>query len=82
MKFKENRGTRRFVGLVSHCSKEEITIKFARRIDDRFKWPEVDDISIVDLEQIESRLDAPKLLYRNDRLKIFEFKYKLPADVQ
>lgn len=85
VKFSGKRNIRRFVGFITEHSDEEFTVKFARRITgNKFKWPEVNDISVVDVDQIESRLDPPQFSYQNDRVTSFEFrpKFKFPADVE
>lgn len=52
-------------------------VKFARRVDEeRFKWPENDDIAEIDPEQIEARLTPPEFLFQKDRVISFVFKQK------
>lgn len=79
VKFIGQRSIKYFVGLVLEISSEEATVKFAKRIvvskeGSRFKWPEIEDISTVEPEQIVSRLQPPKFIYQNDRVTSFLFK--------
>lgn len=75
VKYCSKRSSKYFVGLVVERSSFEMTVKFARRIDgSRFKWPDVEDISIVDPDQIVLCLKTPTFMYQNDRVTSFIFK--------
>lgn len=72
VKFMGKQSVRRFVVLVTDRSDDDFTIKFAPRIDtNRFKWPEVDDISVVNMKQIESKLGPPQFCNQIDRVTSF-----------
>lgn len=82
IKFCGKRNIRRFVGLVLEYTSEEVSVKFSKRIDDkRFKWPDNDDISAIDYEQIKA-LNPPEFSYQNDRVISFVFKHKFTSDVE
>lgn len=68
----------------SRNSSDELTVKFARRLDERrFKWPEKDDdIADVDPDQMEAVLNPPIFYFINDRVTSFEFKHKFENIVE
>lgn len=77
VKFCGKKQIKRFVGQVLERSVEGLTLKFARRFDEtRFKWPENDDISEVDRDQVEALLKPPEFSIQNDRITSFVFKTK------
>lgn len=83
VKYSSKRSIKYFVGLVVESSSFEMTVKFARRIDgSRFKWPDVEDISNVDPDQIELRLKTPTFVYQNDRVTSFMFNYNFKFVVE
>lgn len=85
VKFCGKKTVRRFAGTVveSRNSSDELTVKFARRLDERrFKWPEKDDIADVDPDQVEAVLNPPICYFKNDRITSFEFKQKFEYIVE
>lgn len=54
---KQKKSVRRFVGLIeSKIAFEEWNVKFARHVEgSKFKWPELDDKSVIDEYQIEKK---------------------------
>ena len=75
VKYCGKRSTRRFVGKVLETASEELSVKFARRQEGRrFKWPETEDISQIDPEQVEVILNPPELSVKNARITSFDFK--------
>ena len=73
--FKGKRSIRRFVGnIIGSPSHETWTIKFARNISEqKFKWPEKDDISEIDCDQVDTVLSQPTFVERNERILCFYF---------
>lgn len=58
---------RQFVGNVISGDSFELSENFARRIMcGRFKWPENEDISTIDMEQVEANLPPPEFTIQND----------------
>lgn len=83
VKYSNKRSTKYFVGQVLESSSGEVTIKFAKRIEGRrCKWPDKEDISVVDRAQIVSRLEAPDFTYQNDRITSFLFKNKFDYEIE
>jgi hypothetical protein len=79
VKFSTKKTVRRFVGVVIEWTKkgENLTVRFAKKVDEsRFKWPEQEDISEIDVEQIDARLNPPEFSFQNDRVTSFVFKDK------
>ena len=70
VKFCGKKRIRYFVGLVTENNHDVLTVKFARRSEgNRFKWPDVSDVSEVDLEQIVTCLSPPDITVQNDSHK-------------
>lgn len=83
LKFSGKKRIRYFVGLVTDHNQDNLTVKFSRRIDgNKFKWPEIDDISEIDLEQIDSYLKPPTITIQNDRVTSFQFKHRFADEVE
>lgn len=76
--YKGKKSIRRFVGRIDDkISAEEWRVTFARRVENnKFKWPEKLDVSVVDSDQIEKTLSEPSMQFQNDRLTFFIFKEK------
>lgn len=83
VKFYGKKRMRYFVGLVTDNNHNVLTVKFARRLEgNRFKWPDVTDVSEVDLVQIDTCISPPDFTVQNDRVTSFEFNYSFSADVE
>lgn len=73
VKFCVKKTVRRFAGTVveSRNSSDELTLKFARRLDERrFKWPEKDDIADVYPDQVEAVLNPPIFYFKKRTWRI------------
>lgn len=71
-----------FVGNVIRGDSFELTVKFARRMCSRLKWPENEDVSVIDMDQVETNNTPPEFIIKNDRVTCFEFNYTFSADVE
>lgn len=59
--YRSKKSVRRFVGVIESKSQEgDWFVKFARHVEgSKFKWPECEDISTIDDEQIDRKLLLP-----------------------
>lgn len=74
VKFTGKKSVKRFVGQITNIDEEGLTVKFARRITDaKFKWPPIEDISVIDENQFEMILKPPIINIKNDRIISFVF---------
>ncbi|KAK9877888.1 hypothetical protein WA026_020114 [Henosepilachna vigintioctopunctata] len=68
----------RYVGQVQGRSRSGYDIKFAKKINDIFfKWPAIDDISIIAEYQVIKKLPTPKVKSSSRRVISFEFPKSL-----
>lgn len=75
VKFDGKRSVRRFVGQVQEKTDVGLLIKFARRKEgSKFSWPDQEDVSYIDEEQVEMLLKPPTFISKNDRTTSFTFK--------
>lgn len=77
VKFEGKKSVKRFVGQVIRplINGTELEVKFARRIaDSKFKWPEIEDVSVVEEDQVEMVLRPPIINTKNDRVTSFIFR--------
>ena len=65
-KFSAKKTVKYYVGCVQNLVRGEgLEFRFARYCrGQKFKWPEVEDLSLIDYDQIECRLDNPILTGR------------------
>lgn len=76
--YRSKKSVRRFVGVIESKSQEgDWFVKFARHVEgSKFKWPECEDISTIDDEQIDRKLSLPTFQGKNGRVTCFVFKEK------
>ncbi|XP_031329808.1 uncharacterized protein LOC116179328 isoform X2 [Photinus pyralis] len=63
-----------FIGQILKINKSELTIKFCKKYsDNKFKWPEKEDIAVVNKKDVIKQIPQPNFNFKNNRLLFFTF---------